>query len=668
MGFHSFFLSAILMPCISFVISSTHQSQNFTKSSNDLKALTGFSSCLDSAILDWNISTSPDYCTWSGVTCGALPSVGTRVVQLELGSTGLGGKICEYLAGLDQLRVLNLSHNFFSGFLPDNLFHLQNLEVIDLSNNYFNGSINTAMCTSFTRVQILKLSNNFFSGKIPGNLGNCYSLQHLSINGNDLSGSLPESIFQLQKLSELYMQDNKLSGPLSKRVGNLLNLVELDISNNQFYGTLPNVFGSLTRLKVFSADSNRLTGQLPASLVNSPSLQMLNMNNNSLGGSINLNCSTMKNLTVIALGSNQFHCPIPSSLTNCLRLEAIDLSRNQFNCGSPFNFKNLQSLTQLFLSNANLHNLSATLEVLSQCRNISTLVLTNNFHSEDMPQIQNLEFKSVKFLSLASSKIKGSIPEWLSGCKMLQMLDLSWNHLSGSIPSWIGKFNNLYYLDLSNNSFTGNIPQSLTWILCLQHKNSSLQGTLSAFPLYTIGTGTLKKIKYQKVSSFRPSLLLSYNKLEGQIWPSFGNLKGLHVMDLKHNSLSGSIPSQLSGMAMLEILDLSHNKLSGEIPESLIELSFLSAFDVSYNQLHGEIPTKGQFDTFPSTSFEGNKGLLYHHGTAGVKPSLPDEIHSQPHHQKLQIIGFPFWFGAIAGFVIIIAMSFASGWMFIGQE
>lgn len=670
MGFHSslFLLFVILIPFISFVTATHDESQNFTSNPiNDFKALTGFSKCLESAIPDWNISTSPNHCTWPGVTCDAT----TRVVHLELGSRKLAGKICdESLAGLDQLRVLNLSHNFLSGFLPNKLFHhLHNLEVIDLSNNHLDGSINAATSTSCaysTRVRILKLSNNFFSGEIPESLGDCSSLQHLFIDGNDLSGTIPKSIFQLQNLSVLYLKDNRLFGPLSKGVGNLSNLVELDISNNGFYGTLPDIFGSLTRLNLFSAESNRFTGQLPSTLVNSPSLQMLVMSNNSLSGSLHLNCSAMKNLTSINLGSNQFHGPIPTSLSNCLRLESINLARNHFNGGIPFNFKNLQFLTQISLSNTSLHNLSSALEVLSQCRSLSTLVLTMNFQNEEMPQ-KSLQFSNLKVFVLANSRIKGSFPKWLSSCKMLQMLDLSWNHLSGSIASWIGMFDDLYYLDLSNNSFTGNIPKSLTNVLSLQHRNFSLEGkTISGFPFYTTG-GMKKGMKYKKVSSFRPSLFLSYNKLEGTIWPGFGNLKGLHVMDLKHNNLSGTIPKQLSGMTMLEILDLSHNKLTGEIPESLKVLSFLSAFDVSYNQLHGKIPKGTQFDTFASTSFEGNNGL-YRYGTITM-PSLESlpaaEIPADDDHmQNLEIFGFPFGFGALAGFLITIAICFTSGWIF----
>ncbi|KAK7395974.1 hypothetical protein VNO78_16623 [Psophocarpus tetragonolobus] len=666
MGFHSLFWSIILISYISFGTSTTQKFQNFTTSPSDLKALTDFSSCLESVILDWNSSTYPDCCTWSGVTC-----VGPKVVRLELGSTGLVGKISASLAGLDQLRVLNLSHNFFTGSLPHNLFHLQNLEVMDFGNNHLEGPINTAICSSLPRLQVFKLSNNFFSGKIPENLGNCSSLKYLSIKGNDFSGSIPVSIFELQYLSVLHLQNNKLSGPLTEEVGKLSNLVDFDISNDEFSGILPNIFVGLTKLEFFSAESNRFTGELPASLVNSPSLHMLDLRNNSLSGSLNLNCSAMQNLTYISVSSNQFRCPT-AGLWNCSRLDAIDLSFMNLNCESSFNFKNLQSLTQLSLSNASMHNLSGTLKILSHCRNLGTVFLSMNFHNEEMPQPppegQDLEFSNLKVFVLGNSQIEGSFPAWLRGCKMLQMLDLSRNHLTGSIPSWIGKFNNLYYLDLTNNSFTGHIPQSLTMLLSLQHKNFSLEGTPFAFPLYAYGSGnnTFKRtITYKKVSSFRPSLLLSYNKLEGPIWPGFGNLKGLHGMDLKHNSLSGPIPWQLSSMTMLEILDLSHNKLSGEIPQSLVDLSFLSSFDVSYSQLHGEIPTKGQFDTFPPTSFEGNKDL--YHGSisdSSFTPSPPHVTRSPPHHEKLEIIGFPFWFGGVAGFFITIAMCFASGWVF----
>ena len=101
----------------------------------------------------------------------------------------------------------------------------------------------------------------------------------------------------------------------------------------------------------------------------------------------------------------------------------------------------------------------------------------------------------------------------------------------------------------------------------------------------------------------------SSNRFEGEIPECLGNLTRLQVLNLSNNILTGSIPSSLANLAKLESLDLSGNKLHGRIPEQLTRLNFLAYFDVSNNQLTGSIPHGNQFDTFGSSSFQGNLGL-----------------------------------------------------------
>ncbi|XP_030478343.2 phytosulfokine receptor 1 [Cannabis sativa] len=663
MGFSNFCL-AFLILVLSFKVSIL-TSQNLSCNMNDLEALSGFQSCLGSAIEGWDKSTSSDCCTWTGVTCSDdhLP-IGRRIVGLELDNKRLTGKVCESLSGLDQLKILNLSHNYLSGSLEDEDFRFYNLEILDLSNNEFTGTI-AASIFEVSTLKILDLSQNHFYGEIPNIFGNSTSLQVLSLQGNDLSGNLPESVFQLHNLTELQLGDNSFSGKLSDGIGNLSNLVKLDISFNLFSGSLPDIFNSLGKLEHLYAASNNFTGHLPPSLINSKSLMILNINNNSLDGLINLNCTAMVNLISIDLGSNFFQGPLPEQLFTCWKLISINLSRNKFNSVIPSSYKNFQSLSYFSISNASIYNISTALEVLQHCKNLSMVFLTMNFAEEEIPYQVNFQFKSLEVFVMANSQLRGKIPDWLSGCTKLQLLDLSWNNLWGTIPPWIGKLDFLFYLDLSNNSLSEEIPETLTELKEFKKEFNFSVVPILTFPVYTYREGS-KGFKYKKMSNLRPSLVLSDNNLSGPIWPTFGNLKMLHVMDLKRNSLSGIIPKSFSGLKNLEKLDLSENKLSGSIPDSLLELHFLSNFNVSYNMLSGKIPSGGQFDTFPFSSFIGNKGLWgfnffssgvpkQHHSTSQVYPNINGQIID---------FGLVFHLGTVTGFVISVTICFISGWVF----
>ncbi|MCL7035698.1 hypothetical protein MKW94_012043 [Papaver nudicaule] len=646
-------------------------SQNITCNTNDRKALEGLFIGLGSGIELWgsgvNNFTAINCCNLTGVACDS-----GRVVKLELADRKLTGSIFESLADLDHLKVLNLSQNFLNGTIPSRLFQLQKLEVLDLSFNEFTdslpveidlpslrvfdvsvnsfkGRIDTGICKNSTRITILNLAINYFQGNIPPGIGNCSSLQRLILNSNLLSGSLPDELFSLRNLSHLLLQENMFSGNLSDRVSNLSNLVQLDVSSNRLSGNLPDAFHNLRKLQQFSAHSNLFANHLPTSLSNCPTLEKLNLRNNSLDGSIDLNCTAMVKLSSLDLGTNRFHGPLPASLGSCRELTAMNLARNVFNSQVPESFKNLHLLSYLSISNSSVHNISATLSILQQCKNLSTLVLTLNFWDEELPADANLSFVSLKALVIANCRLTGSIPQWLFKSNSLQLLDLSWNRLSGSIPDWFGGIKSLFYLDLSNNTLSGQMPKSLTQLQSLVFRNVSLLDSSPDFPLFMKRDQSVRGLRYNQIVSFPPSLDLSYNNLTGTIWPEFGNLKKLHVFDLRSNFLQGSIPSELSGMTSLETLDLSYNNLTGTIPASLAQLSFLSKFAVAYNQLDGRIPTGGQFSTFPPSSFEHNKNLscLDHSNSCP-----PDAVH-QPEHIKKRHRNI--------GHVIGMAVGIASG-------
>uniref|UniRef100_A0A1D1Y5X2 non-specific serine/threonine protein kinase n=1 Tax=Anthurium amnicola TaxID=1678845 RepID=A0A1D1Y5X2_9ARAE len=646
---------------------------------SDLQALSDFAGNLSNgwSILPTWSRESASCCNWEGVSCTRDVA---RVTGLKLPGRGLKGTIPSSVGLLDKLTSLDLSHNLLHGTLPPELSRLARLELLNLSfnalsgpvtpaiaglrsvrfldlssnchfngtdlfglqafpslttfnvsNNSFAGPVGPDACLGSGLLRVLDLSMNRFSGELSEEaLSNCSAhLQELYLDSNSLSGNLPSSLFDLVSLKNLSLPSNNLSGSLPERLSNLSSLRVLILWGNHFDGPLPDVFGNLTMLGRFIAHSNMFSGSLPSSLSRCPVLQDLDLRNNSLSGRIDLNFSPLSLLSSLDLATNNFSGTLPVSIVNCLQLKTLSLAKNNLTGHVPEEFGKLVSLSFLSLSNNSLQNISAALDVLGSCRNLTALILTRNFHGEEMPR-NMVGFENLKIFAVGNCALTGQIPEWLMYCKKLEVLDLSWNRLNGFIPSWIGQFENLFYLDISNNTLSGPIPISFTSLKSLVSASAPSWAMPIGLPLYVKRNMTSSGLQYNQISSFPPALYLNDNGINGTIWPEFGRLKQLHVLDLSHNNITGIIPDTISEMRNLEILDLSCNDLYGSIPLSLKRLTFLSKFSVANNNLSGEIPTGGQFFSFSNSSFEGNPGLCGAPGPPCNRSSATDLYHRIP--------------------------------------
>lgn len=90
-----------------------------------------------------------------------------------------------------DVTELNLAHNALTGSLPGEIRFLQNLTVLNLSNNQFTGV--PAEIGQLKNLEILDLSNNKITG-LPNELGNLRSLKILKLSGNEYSASDLEGI------------------------------------------------------------------------------------------------------------------------------------------------------------------------------------------------------------------------------------------------------------------------------------------------------------------------------------------------------------------------------------------------------------------------------------------------------------------------------------------
>jgi Leucine-rich repeat (LRR) protein len=107
---------------------------------------------------------------------------------------------------------------------------------------------------------------------------------------------------------------------------------------------------------------------------------------------------------------------------------------------------------------------------------------------------------------------------------------------------------------------------------------------------------------------------LGYNRLNGKMPDSIGELRRLEVLRLDHNNMSGELPSTLSNCTNLVTIDLRNNYFSGQltkvdfstlmnlktldllfnsftgtIPESIYSCSSLNALRLADNKLHGQL-------------------------------------------------------------------------------
>ncbi|KAL8205483.1 hypothetical protein R6Q57_009034 [Mikania cordata] len=643
----------------------------------DLLALKEFAASFanGSALSSWSSDTN--CCHWDGVICENDARNLSRITILNLSGKGLKGVISDSLSQLQNLRSLDLSFNHLEGELPKNLSNLKNIQVLNvssnsltgnlsgfgdfpnlvafnLSNNSFSGEFNSQICND--NLRFLDISMNHFTGNLE-NLNNCgKSLQELDVFSNSFSGAIPEFLYSFSSLKRLSFSSNNFSGQLSTNLSKLSNLESLILFENQFGGPLPNVFKSLKLLEHLNAHSNSFSGSLPSTIESCSNLRVLDLRNNSFSGALSTDFSKFPNLHTLDLGSNKFKGLLPNSLSNCHELRILNLGRNQFYGEIPISFMSLSDLSYLSFSNNGLTNIPRVLSVLQNCKNLTTLILTNNFNGEEIPVNVN-GFDRLMVLAIANCGLKGQIPNWLLSCPRLEVLDLSWNHLHGVIPSWIGQMDRLFYLDFSNNSLSGQLPKGLTDLKSLVSPNisSSILGTTTGIPLLVKRNQSGRGLQYNQVASFPPSIYLSNNKLDGLIMPEIGRLKQLHVLDLSKNNFSGTIPSSISEMGNLEVLDLSSNNLHGSIPGSLNKLTFLSMFSVAYNNLEGAIPTGTQFSGFPASSFEGNPGLCGEFLPPCVMKT-DSSLHSNSHRKlgRNSILGITLGIGA--GVIILLGI------------
>uniref|UniRef100_A0A7N0TRA0 non-specific serine/threonine protein kinase n=1 Tax=Kalanchoe fedtschenkoi TaxID=63787 RepID=A0A7N0TRA0_KALFE len=197
---------------------------------------------------------------------GTIPSsLGNlkNLYRLFLDNNRLEGSIPSHLQKCSSLRELNLSDNKLNGTVSMELIHsLNQLILLYLQNNSFTGYFPTTV-GELINLNVLDISHNKFSGQIPSELGKCSSLNSLQVQANSFEGRIPSSLGLLRAVDYLDLSSNNLSGGIPFELQNLSSLLTLNISFNQLEGPIPTegIFSNVTRL--YLQGNERLCGGIP---------------------------------------------------------------------------------------------------------------------------------------------------------------------------------------------------------------------------------------------------------------------------------------------------------------------------------------------------------------------------------------------------------------------
>ncbi|PUZ52495.1 hypothetical protein GQ55_6G274700 [Panicum hallii var. hallii] len=402
----------------------------------------------------------------------------TRIEKIDVGSAGISGMLPDWIWTFSSsLTSLNVSTNNITGKLPASLEQLKMLTILNMRYNQLEGRIPDLP----TGVQVLDLSHNYLSGSLPQSFGG-NEFYYLLLSNNSLSGVIPTDLCNMVSMEVIDLSSNNLSGELPDCWNKNSKLYIIDFSSNKLWGEIPSTMGSLNSLITLDLGKNNLSGILPTSLQSCNRLVLLDLGDNNLSGNIPKWIGDgLQTLQFLRLRSNQFSGEIPEVLSQLHALQYLDLSNNKLSGPVPHFLGNLTSMymhnpewdtspfTEFMVYGVGgayfsvyTFSLRATYKgeavIFRKYYNrLTSIDLSANQLTGEIPS--EIRFLSALFnLNLSRNHIGGSIPDEIGSMIYLESMDLSWNDLSGSIPQSLTSLPSLGYLDLSYNDLSGKIP------------------------------------------------------------------------------------------------------------------------------------------------------------------------------------------------------------------
>ncbi|XP_039057726.1 receptor-like protein 9DC3 [Hibiscus syriacus] len=236
---------------------------------------------------------------------------GCSLHSFRISSNRVQGSLPRSLGNCKELKLLDVGNNYLNDTFPNWLGNLDQLQVLILRSNRFYGEVvSTGLTVCFTRLRLVDISHNNFSGYLPVKF---FENLHAIREGNE------------KKEKPEYMTDGSAVGVWNYAIGlsftfkgsefefyELLTIwTAIDFSSNRFYGEIPKTLGELHSLIVLNLSHNCLTGPIPSSLGDISELESLDLSSNKLHGRIPIELNNLRFLAVLNLSTNNLTGTIP---------------------------------------------------------------------------------------------------------------------------------------------------------------------------------------------------------------------------------------------------------------------------------------------------------------------------------------------------------------------
>ncbi|XP_050223724.1 receptor-like protein 7 [Mercurialis annua] len=255
----------------------------------------------------------------------SIPSTwtnGCNLGMISLSHNNFQGEIPRSLANCTFLEFVDFGDNQIVDTFPFWLGAIPELSILILRSNRFYGVIDEFGDVGFSNLRVIDLSHNNFSGNLPSKyfaLWNAMKVENASSDLAYLKKSLQPSWFwgsayygSFDYSMTLYNKGLEMN---YLKIPDIFNAI--DFSHNNFQGKIPDIIGNLTGLQLLNLSGNILTAQIPSSLANLRALESLDLSQNELSGGIPMQLVELTYLSSFDASFNHLSGPIPQGNQFC---------------------------------------------------------------------------------------------------------------------------------------------------------------------------------------------------------------------------------------------------------------------------------------------------------------------------------------------------------------